>query len=308
MLTSTLLFALLSQLFLTVTVAPAPLDMVGLFNKASNLLDKAGEVIAAGASDALVDILGASGSNTTTSVSSVKILAAGGSGGLIPRFIVPYDDLTHSIVVAHQGTDPSSMYVCLSSFHNGIGLTIRVSIANDTNILLTPIDTEFFPSVAQKGIQVHSGFLDTFLRTASTVLSVVKYGLSTTGATNVILTGHSLGATLDALTNLSIQTTTFGSPRIGNQAFADFVDASFSKGSYARITNKADPVPHVPPTVLEFVHAQGEVHLGEGGAVACEAQENESVGCPDRVGLLATASHDHSGEFKVWKGQVVIRM
>ncbi|KAK0202313.1 alpha/beta-hydrolase, partial [Desarmillaria ectypa] len=212
---------------------------------------------------------------------SIKILAAGGTGSFIPRFIIAHDNFTNSIVVAHQGTDPSSI----------------ISIANDANVLLTPIDTEFFPSAAQS-IQVHSGFLDTFLRTASTVLSVVKYALSTTGATNVILTGHSLGATLatldalmfnDALTNVSIRTTTFGSPRIGNQAFADFVDASFSKGSYARITNKADPVPRVPPTAFGFVHAQGEVHLGEGGATACEGQENESVGCADGVGLLATA-------------------
>ncbi len=73
----------------------------------------------------------------------------------------------------------------------------------------------------------------------------------------------------DALTNISIQTTTLGSPRVGNQAFADFVDASLSSGDFARITNKADPVPHLPPLALDFVHAQGEVHLGGHGSRCC---------------------------------------
>ncbi|PBK87110.1 alpha/beta-hydrolase [Armillaria gallica] len=318
MLTSALLFTFLCQFSLTVRAAPGPLDFDDLLNKAGNLLDKAGGIISAGAGDAFDDIFGASGSNATTSVSpsdltaafsrpaffsrvaycssasvmtfscgapcdalvySVKILATGGDGGLIPRSMIAHDNLTNSIVVAHQGTDPSSI----------------ISIANDVNLLLTPIDTESFPLAAQKNIQVHAGFLDTFLRTAPTVLSAVKYGISTTGATTVILTGHSLGATLatldalmlnDALTHISIQTITFGSPRIGNQAFADFVDASFSNGSYVRMTNEADPVPHVPPTF--HVHPQGEVHLGEEGAMACEGQENESVGCADGVGLTAS--------------------
>ncbi|KAK0202293.1 alpha/beta-hydrolase, partial [Desarmillaria ectypa] len=220
---------------------------------------------------------------------SVEILETGGDGGVVPRFIIAHDKLTNSIVVAHQGTDPENI----------------LSILNDAEFVPTPIDTEYFPSAA-RNIQVHSGFLETFSRTASTILATAQSALASTGAENVVLTGHSLGGALatldalmlnDALTNVSIKTATFGSPRVGNQAFADFVDASFSKGSYARITNKADPVPHLPPLVLGFVHAQGEVHLGEGGAVACEGQENESVGCADGEGLLAVADGavDHLG-------------
>ncbi|KAK0501860.1 alpha/beta-hydrolase [Armillaria luteobubalina] len=329
MLATALIFVSFSHIFLVVGAAPGPLDFGPLHDIASNLLDKAGGIISAESNDALDDIFEASGSKATTIVSpsdlttafsrpayfsraaycsaaavmafscgapcdalvdSVKILVTGGLGGLIPRFIIAHDNSTNSIVVAHQGTDPSSI----------------ISIANDVELLLTPIDTEVFPSAAQKNVLVHSGFLDTFLRTAPIVLSAVKHGISATGATSVVLTGHSLGATLatldglmlnDALTNVSIRTITFGSPRIGNQAFADFVDASFSNGSYLRMTNKADPVPHVPPVF--YVHAQGEVHLGEGGAMACEGQENDSAGCADGVGLLAIATgiNDHTGPY-----------
>ncbi|KAK0215106.1 Alpha/Beta hydrolase protein [Armillaria fumosa] len=327
MLASVLFFVSLSHTFLAVRAASGPSGFGGLLSTASNLLDKAGRVISTGASDALDDIFGSSGSNATTIVSpsdltaafsrpayfsrvaycstaavmafscgapcdalvdSVKILATGGLGGLIPRCALFFFAL--SVILRLTCTDPSSM----------------VSIANDVELLLTPIDTKVFPSAAQKNVLVHSGFLDTFLRTAPIVLSAVKYGISTTGATTVVLTGHSLGATLttldglmlnDALTNVSIRTITFGSPRIGNQAFADFVDASFSNGSYLRMTNEADPVPHVPPAF--YVHAQGEVHLSEGGAMACEGQENESAGCADGVGLLALATgiNDHTGPY-----------
>ncbi|KAK0188338.1 alpha/beta-hydrolase [Armillaria mellea] len=329
MLASALIFACLSHFSLAVGAAPEPFDFGGLLNTAGSLLNKAGGVISAGASDAIDDVFGTSGSNATTIVSpsdlsatfsrpayfsriaycstaavmafscgapcdalvdSVRILASGGVVGLLPRFIIAHDNLTNSIVVAHQGTDPSSI----------------ISIANDVELLLTPIDTEVFPSAAQRNNLVHSGFLDTFLRTAPIVLSSVKYGISITGATTVVLTGHSFGATLatldalmlnDALTNVSIQTITFGSPRIGNQAFADFVDASFLKGKYMRMTNEADLVPHVP--LAFYVHAQGEVHLSKEGAMACEGQENESAGCADGVGLLVLAGgiNDHTGPY-----------
>ncbi|KAK0224462.1 Alpha/Beta hydrolase protein [Armillaria nabsnona] len=223
---------------------------------------------------------------------SVEILATGGDGGTVPRFVIAHDKSTNSIVVAHQGTDPQNI----------------LSILNDAEFVPTPIDTEFFPSAAGKDIEVHSGFLETFSRTASTVLATVQSALTSTGAETLVLTGHSLGAALatldalmfkDALTNISIQTTTFGSPRVGNQAFADFVDASLSSGGFARITNKADPVPHLPPLALDFVHAQGEVHLGDAGAVLCEGQENESDACADGVGLLAIADGvgDHLGPY-----------
>ncbi|KAK0452773.1 alpha/beta-hydrolase [Desarmillaria tabescens] len=357
MLTSTLLFVFLFQLFAAVRTAPVPFDFGGHLNNIfggeddnsstndedssgffDGLLDKAEDAVSEDASDLLKGILGdddSASSNTTTSTvsvsstdltaafsrpaffsriaycssasvesfscgapcdaleaESVDILATGGDGGTIPKFVIAHDKSTNSIVVAHQGTDPENI----------------LSILNDADLVLTPIDTESFPSAAGKGIEVHSGFLETFSRTASTILSTVKSALSSTGADSVVLTGHSLGSALamldalmfnDALANVSIQTTTFGSPRVGNQAFADFADTSLSSGVFARMTNKADPVPHLPPIVLDFVHPQGEVHLGDAGAVLCERQENKSEACADGEGLLAITDGvgDHLGPY-----------
>lgn len=46
------------------------------------------------------------------------------------------------------------------------------------------------------GVQVHDGFQKTFERTADGVLSGVKDALSSTNATNVLVTGHSLGKSM----------------------------------------------------------------------------------------------------------------
>lgn len=69
------------------------------------------------------------------------------------------------------------------------------------------------------------------------------------------LTGHSLGGALAVLVALDIMNQTalkpaplvytFGQPRVGNGAFADYVDAQLPE--LYRMVNSADAVPHIPP-------------------------------------------------------------
>ena len=48
--------------------------------------------------------------------------------------------------------------------------------------------------------------------------------------------------------------------QVGNQAFADYVDAQ--PVSFTRINNKEDPVPVLPPIqVLGYHHVSGEIHI-----------------------------------------------
>jgi hypothetical protein len=106
-----------------------------------------------------------------------------------------------------------------------------------------------------ESIQVHDGFQKTFEWTADGLLAGVKRALSTTGSKQVLVTGHSLGmyslsllryfrlftvsfcpgaaiAELDAMmlkqelgSDVQVQTTIFAPPRVGNQAWASFVDS-----------------------------------------------------------------------------------
>ncbi|KAL0567541.1 hypothetical protein V5O48_014454 [Marasmius crinis-equi] len=250
----------------------------------------------------------------------VKVIQAGGDDGLIPmcewrllpsRYtrldysrleidFVAHDPTTNSIVVAHQGTNSKNL----------------LSILNDAQFLLKDINTDRFTSAKDKDIEVHDGFQKTFERTADGVLDGVKRGLADFNSTKVQVTGHSLGASvaiLDALmlkqeldSSVEIQTTLFGTPRVGNQEFADFVDATLGS-TLTRITNQNDPVPLVPPHTFGYQHPSGEVHIkavdASGQAtdvVSCAGQENESDGCSSGNGVLGLLKLDvpaHKGPY-----------
>jgi len=71
----------------------------------------------------------------------------------------------------------------------------------------------------------------------------------------------------------SIKVRTYGTPRVGNAAFASLLDSKVP--DLERINNGKDIVPIVPGRFLNFAHGQGEVHiLGPGNAVACSGQDN----------------------------------
>ncbi|KAJ7575605.1 alpha/beta-hydrolase [Mycena floridula] len=226
--------------------------------------------------------------------SNVKVLQAGGDDGLVPMYFIAHDPDTSTVVVAHQGTEPENI----------------LSVLNDAEFILTDLNTTRFTSADGLGIKVHSGFQDTFERTADGLLSGVQNAIASTGASKVLVTGHSLGAaiaTLDAMMlkqalspSVDITTTVFGLPRVGNQAWADFVDAGAV--SLTRVTNQNDPVPTVPPRFLEFQHPAGEIHIdtvdGSGNAtsiVACPGQENDD--CSDGNSLLHVSVANHLGPY-----------
>ena len=54
----------------------------------------------------------------------------------------------------------------------------------------------------------------------------------------------------------------YGLPRVGNQAFANYIDALST--SVTHINNKEDPVPIIPGMDLDYVHPSGEVHIAKG--------------------------------------------
>ena len=126
-------------------------------------------------------------------------------------------------------------------------------------------------------------------RTAPYILSAVQNTLSAEGISSVTVVGHSLGGALALLDgvflslqlskDVTVKVISYGMPRVGNKAFANFIDSQLS-GLVTHVNNKEDPVPTVPGMFLKFHHPSGEIHIQDSGAWdACPGQDNPSNLC-----------------------------
>jgi pimeloyl-ACP methyl ester carboxylesterase len=126
--------------------------------------------------------------------------------------------------------------------------------------------------------------------TASKVLDTVKQVISAYGTSTVTTVGQSLGAALALIDSvflrlqlpatISVNYVGYGLLRVGNQAWADLVDAQLPAGNVVHINNQKDPVPIVLPLSLGYHHPSGEIHIQESGDwVACSGQDNPSDLC-----------------------------
>jgi hypothetical protein len=159
---------------------------------------------------------------------------------------VGYDPAEQAIIVAFAGTDPLSIVDWIDDLD-----TIPVS----------------YPACSSSGCKVHQGFWDTYKAIQPLVWSAVNALLKEKGAkTKVQITGHSLGAALathcaiDFYDSAAIQPNwvyTYGQPRVGNSAFADFYNSKIT--THWRVTHHQDPVPHLPPEDFGFWHVVTEV-------------------------------------------------
>lgn len=224
-----------------------------------------------------------------------QAIVAGGDDGAIPGFFVAFDPPTNSVVVAHQGTTKKNI----------------LSVLNDLDLRLVQAPEGRFPGATEAKAKVHAGFLATFERTADQVMAAVKQGIAEKGAKNVIVTGHSLGSAVSLLdtmflrTNLpadvTVQSMLFGLPRVGNQAWADWIDKSIRPGDkFNFVVNGADPVPKIPPVEIFYRHPAGEIFQrnstsGALDTLSCPGQENEN--CSTGISVLDSSPDFHKGAY-----------
>ena len=132
----------------------------------------------------------------------------------------------------------------------------------DTNDFLIDLQiAKLTPYKEHPTAKVHSGFWNAYLSIRNEILNIVEF------APRLFITGQSLGGALSTLAsldileeypNLDIYTVTFGSPRVGNLDYV-YLYSSIVENSY-RVTHGKDPVVHLPPEFLGFVHVPFEIY------------------------------------------------
>jgi len=194
---------------------------------------------------------------------------AGGDGGTVQFWYVGYSPSLATVIVAHQGTDTSRIE----------------ADATDADLFFETLDDTFFPGISSS-IETHSGFANEQAKTAREVLAAVQIAIVENNATQVTTVGHSLGAAIALLDvmylplhikGVSFKMIGYGMPRVGNHAFADYVDANLN---VTHINNKKDFVPIIPGRDLRYHHPSGEIHITEDDQwVHCPGQDNPSKKC-----------------------------
>lgn len=113
--------------------------------------------------------------------------------------------------------------------------------------------------------------------TRSEVIDILKEIVDQYPDYQLTLVGHSLGGAVAALASLELhakgwnpQVTTFGEPRIGNEALMKYIDKVFHNESsasasrqYRRVTHIDDPVPLLPLNEWGYRMHAGEIYVSK---------------------------------------------
>ena len=144
--------------------------------------------------------------------------------------------------------------------------------------------------------KVHKGFYSAHQSVIGEVISKVKALKAKYPSYTVVVTGHSLGAAMATLTTLDfidasispLRMFHFGSPRVGNTAFANFASAKI--GDRNRNTHHKDMVPHAPMHE-RFTHHSGEWYEDDAGLHECQGLEDKN--CSYQWNLTSIDDHMH---------------
>jgi hypothetical protein len=159
-------------------------------------------------------------------------------------------------------------------------------------------------------IQVHTGFYESYLSIANKVVEKVGALAKAHPTASILFTGHSLGAALATFAAMdvkerlalhnSMKLYTFGSPRTGNQAWADYVMKLYpASTSLFRIVHGKDMVPHLPKRWMDFTHVGTEIWYPRSDLAAsymtCAngSGQRENSDCSYTLGITDVSVLDH---------------
>ncbi|KAL1996643.1 hypothetical protein VTN49DRAFT_7508 [Thermomyces lanuginosus] len=129
------------------------------------------------------------------------------------------------------------------------------------------------------GCEGHVGFVTSWRSVADTIREQVQNAVNEHPDYRVVFTGHSLGGALATIAaaalrgnGYNIDVFSYGAPRVGNRAFAEFLTAQ-TGGTLYRITHTNDIVPRLPPRDWGYSHSSPEYWVTSGNDVPVTAND-----------------------------------
>jgi predicted lipase len=136
------------------------------------------------------------------------------------------------------------------------------NIMTDTNFIKTR------PYPDWPSLEVHRGFYNSYSSISTTIIKGVMDSLLLCPMCRIAIIGHSLGGAVATLAAFDLSVIanpkhlyvfTYGSPRVGNQYFAQIYGERVK--STWRFVHAADPIPHLPGTDVNFWHVSTEMWI-----------------------------------------------
>ncbi len=181
-------------------------------------------------------------------------------------------------------------------------------------------DVRFKPKAWDRGMGlVHEGFAGALESQYAAIRDEIKK-LKGTGR-QLYITGHSLGAALATLMAARLATNniypiqgiyTYGSPRVGDQAFADAYEKELGNRTF-RVVNNEDLVTRVPPRLLGFKHVGNLIYFDADGNLQRDVGfwqrflSTVANAVEDYKKAARTAVSDHSMELYLQRFQKLLR-
>ena len=184
---------------------------------------------------------------------------------------------------------------------------IFVAFRGSENILnwLDNIQFRKISPFEDENIKVEKGFYKAYQYLKPDLLNKLNTLKEKYNTNNILLTGHSLGASLATLFGYDILSNyhdyilnyliTFGSPRVGNSYFVE--DFKQYNLNHYRITHYYDMVPHLPQEFLGYLHIPSEIWYDEANTkyqLCNDNYESEDDLCSNSCGPFhCTSTNDH---------------
>jgi len=143
---------------------------------------------------------------------------------------------------------------------------IRGTIISSWTNIKTDLSAGFSDYTYCNGCKVHTGFyLHHKAMIAKLDIALVK-ALDKQPNAKIIITGHSLGGAIATLYighlinryagkyDARLELVTFGSPRVGNKAFADYINRVVGVNKIYRVAYQLDPITFVPLLMMGYYH------------------------------------------------------